>query len=117
MSFVPEHVNYPGSYAPADKPKDRRLYTVENFNQFDNEHPHIWRLFEKFSLQAAERRKRFSARAVFQRIRWETEIAQGVDFKVDDGWISHYARKFIRAHPGLKGFFETRQREGGYHND
>lgn len=95
----------------------RRAYTVECFELFDKQNPHVWKLFERFSLQAAERQKRFSARAVFQRMRWETEITQGIKLKVDDGWVSHYARKFIRLHPSLEGFFKTRKRKGGYHHD
>lgn len=37
------------------------------------------------------------------------------DFKIDDGWISHYARKFMRVHPEHDGFFETRVRKNSYH--
>lgn len=94
--------------------KDRK-WTRENFEVFHRENPEIYELFEKFALQAAKVRTRFAARAVFQRIRWETVIDPACpDYKLDDGWCSHYARLFMREHPELEGFFETRIREGSY---
>lgn len=93
-----------------------RKWTKSEFIKFDMAHPEIYKLFEKFSLQAARKKTRFSAKAIMHRIRWETEIEyDDREFKIDDGWISHYARKFLRKHPELEGFFETRVRKGGYH--
>ena len=51
-------------------------------------------------------------------MRWETMIRKPKeDFKIDDGWISHYARKFLEEYPNLEGFFETRVRRNTYHKE
>jgi hypothetical protein len=53
---------------------------------------------------------------VFHRVRWETMVSGGDDYKIDDGWISHYARKFMRLHRQHEGFFRTRLRRQSYHS-
>lgn len=35
----------------------------------------------------------------------------------DDGWISHYARKFIAIYPQYSNLFETRNRKNGYFSE
>jgi hypothetical protein len=93
-------------------------WTTENFEIYDSLNPKIYFLFEKFSLEAAKKKKHFSAKCIFHRIRWETEIGNvGKDFKIDDGWISHYARKFVRLNPAFEDFFEFRVRRISYHNE
>jgi hypothetical protein len=93
-------------------------WTAENFAVFDNENPQIWQLFEKFALQIAARRKHYSAKSIFHRIRWETAIgAFDEDFKIDDGWISHYARKFAKKYPQFNELFEFRVRKNSYHKE
>jgi hypothetical protein len=93
-------------------------WTTENFEIYDSQNPEIYRLFEKFALEAAVKKKHFSAKCIFHRIRWETEIGNiGKDFKIDDGWISHYARKFIKLNPSYEDFFEIRVRRISYHNE
>jgi len=91
-------------------------WTKENFAKYHEENPHIYDYFERFALMMAERRSYYSAKCVFHRVRWETTL-EGKDdqFKVDDGWISHYARMFMELHPEHKGFFKTRSRRDSYH--
>lgn len=90
-------------------------YTVENFEKHHAENPHVYELFCRFAKEAAHRRKYYSAKIIFHRIRWETEITeQNSDFKISDGWISHYARKFMRDFPQHKGFFKTTHRQVTY---
>ena len=92
-------------------------WTKEKFEIYDAEHPDIWLMFEKFSLQVAAKRQYFSAKCVFHRVRWETAIGNTGDFKIDDGWISHYARKFAKAHPQYENLFQFRVRRKSYHTD
>jgi len=93
-------------------------WTTENFEIYDSQNPRIYFLFEKFAFEAAKRKKHFSAKCIFHRIRWETEIGNtSQDFKIDDGWISHYARKFVRLNPSFDEFFEFRVRRISYHNE
>ena len=91
-------------------------WTKENFEKYDEENPQIYFLFKQFALQAAQYRTRYSAKSIFHRIRWETMVtAKDSEFKIDDGWISHYARKFMNEYPQLSNFFETRLRKDSYH--
>ena len=93
-------------------------WTKENFELYHIENPAIYELFTRFSLQAASKRARYSARGIFHQIRWHTMMREkdGV-YKIDAGWTSHYARKFMDEHPQHEGFFETRVRRESYHND
>ena len=92
-------------------------YTPANFGNYDLQNPHIYELFVYFALEAAEKTDHYSAKFIMYRVRWETMAKddQPDEFKVNDGWISHYARKFIDDHPELDGFFEFREIPGGYH--
>jgi hypothetical protein len=90
-------------------------WTKENFETYDVEHPDIWDMFRMFSLQVASRREHFSAKCVFHRIRWETVVGNKGDYKIDDGWISHYARKFAKEYPEHNELFQFRTRKDTYH--
>jgi hypothetical protein len=91
-------------------------WTPENFRNYHAQNPHIYERFCKFALEAVQRRHHFSAKAIFHIIRWYTPDTDDQDsFKIDDGWISHYARKFMDEHPEHDGYFETRERRGSYH--
>lgn len=92
-------------------------WTVENFNEYDAKNPEIYSLFKRFALEASTRKTHYSAKIIFHRIRWETMLSgKDSEFKIDDGWISHYARKFLKEFPNLDGFFKTRVRSKSYHN-
>lgn len=93
-------------------------WTKEKFEKHHQDHPEIYDLFERYALHAASVRKYYSAKAIFHRVRWHTQIEErNSEFKIDDGWISHYARKFLADHPEHEGFFQTRLRYNSYHND
>ena len=92
-------------------------WSKENFEQFDRENPDIFKTFAHFALIATRHRRYYSAKAVFHRVRWETMVSGKDDaYKIDDGWISHYARKFMICYPEHDGFFQTRSRRDSYHN-
>jgi len=98
-------------------------WTKENFEEFHKNNPRIYILFIKFTNMVIERkRKYYSAKAIFHRIRWETMMSSTThqllgDFKIDDGWISHYARKFMDDFPQHRGFFKTQVRHNSYHSE
>tara|TARA_R110002095_G_C4074105_1_gene220603 strand:- start:57 stop:542 length:486 start_codon:yes stop_codon:yes gene_type:complete len=97
-------------------------WTKENFNEFHTNNPEIYNLFVKFTNMATQRKQYYSAKAIFHRIRWETMMSSDThklldDFKIDDGWISHYARKFMDDFPQHSGFFKTQVRQNSYHNN
>ena len=92
-------------------------WTAEKFEEHHKNHPDKYRMFCHYAKKAAAARKHYSAKCVFHRVRWETQIVEkNSDFKIDDGWISHYARKFMEDHPEHDGFFETRERRESYHH-
>jgi len=99
------------------KVKDDRKWTAEKFQEFHERNPQIFVAFEAAALEATRFRVVFSARAIYQRMRWNTYERGEVPFKLDDGWLSHYARLFARYHPEHKDLFSYRCREGGYHED
>jgi hypothetical protein len=91
-------------------------WTKENFEEYDSKHPDIYELFKQFALQIAKRKNSYSAKSIFHRVRWETDIGDvGGDYKIDDGWISHYARKFAKEFPQHEYFFKFRVRKNSYH--
>ena len=92
-------------------------WTKENFNEFHTNNPEIYNLFVKFTNMATQRKQYYSAKAVFHRIRWESMVTGEGDYKIDDGWISHYARKFMDDFPQHSGFFKTKVRHNSYHSE
>ncbi len=97
-------------------PSQRRM--LDEFNDFDKEHPEFWDQFKFFTFAAIHSgRDRFSARAVFQRMRWETEIDGGGTFKVNNNWCAFYSRKFMQMYPEYEGFFQIRQRRNDIGDD
>jgi len=93
-------------------------WTKANFEIHCRENPEIYVLFVKYALIATLCRKYYSAKSIFHRIRWQTMVEEKESqFKIDDGWISHYARKFMQDYPEHEGFFSVRQRANSYHDD
>lgn len=91
-------------------------WTKDNFDTHHKNNPDIYNLFEKYALRASKYRERYSAKIIFHIMRWNTMIEEnGSEYKIDDGWISHYARLFMDKNPHLEGFFQTRVRKDSYH--
>ena len=84
---------------------------VERFEAFDQENPHVYQLFDRFTLHAIDAgRTRFSAWAVVNRIRWFTSIeTTDADYKINNDFIALYARKFMRQRPQYDGFFSIKE--------
>jgi len=91
-------------------------WSQDNFELHHQTNPQIYDMFVEFALQVASRREYYSAKNIFHRIRWETMIEESASqFKIDDGWISHYARKFASEYPDNKDLFKFRNRKNSYH--
>lgn len=71
--------------------------------------PHVWELFQKFTFQAINAgRGHYSVNAIFERIRWHTDIeTQGDPFKISNNHRAYYARYFHVMYPEHDGFFRT----------
>ena len=91
-------------------------WTKDNFYTHHKNNPDIYNMFEHYALRASEYRERYSAKIIFHIMRWNTMIEEdSSEYKIDDGWISHYARLFMDKNPELEGFFQTRVRKDSYH--
>lgn len=83
----------------------------DRFVEFHRQNPEVWRLFERFALQAAAAgRSRYGAAAIVERVRWHIEVeTKGDAVKINNDFRAYYARMFMVAHPGLD-LFEIRRR-------
>jgi len=79
------------------------------FKNLHATHPEIYDIFEKFTFDLIGLKfKRYSADAVMHRVRWETEVSSGGNFKINNNFVAFYARLFMQNNPQHAGFFETR---------
>ena len=93
----------------------------EEINQqaeaFSAAHPEVVRLFVRFTKETIERGfAHYSCKAIFERIRWETDQADTdgrSTFKLNNNYTAWYARKFMERYPEHAGFFRTRDRISG----
>lgn len=86
----------------------------EQVRRFHTEHPEIWDLFVKFTLELIGRGfKNYSAQhGVFAQIRWHTDkpdVDGQSTFKINNNYSAFYARAFMKAYPEHAGFFRTRE--------
>ena len=86
--------------------------TIESFINKHKRDKYIWRLFEQYALKAAEKGKKLGAKAIMERVRWECEIEDSGEFKINNDYTAYYARVFAIAHPEYADFFEFRQVKG-----
>lgn len=84
---------------------DERFRAVHELN------PTIYRMFKYFTFEAIKAgKKHLSADLIVHRIRWYTGIEmKGDTYKINNNYISRYARKFMEEFPEYNGFFRTRQ--------
>lgn len=80
---------------------------------FHSEHPVVWELFVAYTMDRIKKGfQNYSAKAVFERIRWEVDSVGGdgtYEFKLNNNWPSFYARRFMRMYPQYDGFFRIRR--------
>jgi len=87
--------------------------TVDGFKIYDKKNPQVYEAFKTLTFKAIGKgRKYFSARAIYEIIRWHSMIEDNeVTFKMQDHSIPFYARKFENEFPLNKGFFQMRKCE------
>lgn len=87
------------------------MLTYDKFLVYHAENPHVYRMFEKFALEAvASGRKNFGAAAIVERMRWYTSIeTKGEAFKIGNDYRAFYSRIFEENHPHYAGFFRKRR--------
>ena len=93
---------------------DRHEEMRQDVILFNRKHPDVWRLFCSFTFDLIELGyKNYSAKAVFERIRWEKDTGgDGVNqFKLNNNYTAFYGRRFMRVYPEHDGFFRTREQK------
>ena len=93
---------------------DFHIYPV-GFFLWLKSNQHIYRKFTQIAFaQKRLGRKHYSARAIVQRMRWDTNIRQAGDqtYKIDNVMTPGLARLAMRDEPELKGFFRCRDSQG-----
>jgi hypothetical protein len=85
---------------------------VSAFEQFDQQNPDVYKMFVAYAKNWINTGARcISSKQIIGRIRWfhTVESYNGTDFKVNDAFTAHYARKFIGDYPQYKDKFELRE--------
>lgn len=81
--------------------------------RYHKAHPKVWTLFCQFTFELIERGfKNYGAKAVMERIRWETDQAnvKGMsEFKIGNNYTAFYARRFMKKNSEHDGFFRLRK--------
>jgi hypothetical protein len=86
--------------------------TYAKFLAYHKANPDIWKAFRDYALQAARARKRYSAKTIMERIRWDREITTRGTFKISNSFTSYYARAFVRAFPQHGHLFRFKPTKG-----
>lgn len=86
------------------------MTTMAEFFDFHRENPRVYWLFCRFVRQVLEAgHRRYSARAIFHRIRWHERVeTSDLTYKLNSIWSPYYARYWMAQNPQYGPFFETR---------
>ena len=93
--------------------KTRHEEIREQATAYHTKYPKVWQLFVQFTLEQINKGfKNYSSKAIFERIRWETDtpdINGDPIFKINNNYQPFYARRFMRMFPEHATFFRTRK--------
>ena len=85
----------------------------EDVVKFHKAHPQVWKLFCEFTFDRINRGfKYYSAYAIFERVRWETDqvSVEGDQFKLNNNHRTFYTLWFARDYPDHADFFRQRKK-------
>lgn len=84
----------------------------ERFADYHRENPQVYAQLVAFAREARSAgRARCGIKLCVERLRWETFVRAGGEFKVNNLWAARYARLIEEREPDLRGFFTTRRPE------
>lgn len=79
---------------------------LASFKIYHAKYPKVWHLFWKYCKEMQSHgRKRYSAWAIINRIRWDHDVAHTEQFKIRNEYIALYSRMMIYNCPEFKDFF------------
>lgn len=79
------------------------------FVSYHEDNPQIYTAFKRLAFKAMSRGKQYyGAKALFEVLRWQTEIEGTGEFKINNNHVSRYVRLFETEFPEHRGFFRKR---------
>jgi hypothetical protein len=82
---------------------------VDKFAEYHNSNPEVYVKFKEFAVKTMLKgHKNYSAKGIFEIIRWHTGVKGGDQYKVNNNYTPHYARMLMDEIPLFRGFFKTR---------
>ena len=86
----------------------------KKFREFHDNNPRVWELLQRFTLEVINKGfKHYSVKAVFERIRWHTDVeTSDPEFKLSNNHTAYYSRMFMDKYPEHEGFFRTNRLSG-----
>jgi len=87
------------------------LTIQQAFTRFDNRNPLVYKQFRRMAFQSINKnKKKTSSKMIINVIRWHFFLkTEGDEFKINDAFTAHYARKFINEFPEYRYIFELRR--------
>lgn len=82
---------------------------IESFLESYRSSPEVWRAFERIALDLIKRERKAGAVDILGKIRWDTNVDGGLDWKINNTYAPYYARVFVWKHPEHASFFEFRR--------
>ncbi len=82
---------------------------IEGFLEAYKSAPEVWRAFERITLDLVKRERKAGAIDILGKIRWDTNVEGGLDWKVNNNYAPYYARIFVHKYPQHASFFEFRR--------
>lgn len=82
------------------------------WQQWRDENPRVYPLFQHFAAQAVRKGRRFGIGALTERVRWEVRMRWGKDeqgFKINNNYRAYIARDLAKDMPGVAPLIETRR--------
>ena len=88
--------------------------TVDLFLAWHKAHRAVWINFERFALGAIGRGRKYGAKCILERARFEIEMGGHVKgtLKINNSYASYYARVFAILHPRHRNYFSFRKVTG-----
>lgn len=74
------------------------------FYEWVTDNPDIVSAFVRFTREKANRGEKVGAKAVAERLRWESDLGP-----INNSYVSRLARYVMRQYPDLAGYFQTRE--------
>jgi hypothetical protein len=84
--------------------------TESRFEAYVSENPQVYRMFCLFTKQLIRAGwNHLGAKMIAERVRFESYVKGNDGYKINNSFVSYFARRFERDHPQHQGIFEFRK--------